>query len=94
MKAEAVDTDAKRGRKRKFEEDAPPPKKGNASDSALEYSDGNFEFEQALNDGRINDDSGQENVEGVEQDIMMDLPSEEEEAPSDFDKESKASKII
>ena len=82
---------AKRGRKKKFEDDEKPAAKkaGNASDSALEYSDGNDEYNKAVEDNHINDDSAAENVEEV-QDILMDLPSEEEEEPS---VESKASRV-
>ena len=40
----------------------------------MEYSDGNDEYNKAVEDNHINDDSGAENVEEV-QDILMDLPS-------------------
>lgn len=41
---------AKRGRKKKFQDDEKPAAKktGNASDSALEYSDGNDEYQDAV----------------------------------------------
>jgi hypothetical protein len=47
----------------------------------MEYSDGNDEFDNAVKENHINDDSGAENVEV--QDLIEDIPSEEEPEPSE-----------
>jgi hypothetical protein len=84
-----ADTGAKRGRKKKFEDEPAGAKKTGGYESAMEYSDGNDEYDAAVKDNHINDDSGAENVEF--QDLIEDLPSEEAE-PSESDAKSKTSK--
>lgn len=81
---------AKRGRKKKFEEEGPAKKKGGGYDSAMEYSDGNDEYDAAVKDNHINDDSGAEDVQF--EDIIEDIPSENDNEPSESDAKSKASK--
>jgi hypothetical protein len=86
---------AKRGRKKKMEGDNDPPakKQGGGYDSALEYSDGNAEYDDAVKDNHLDDDSGGENVEDKDLIESHDSPSENDIDQSESDAKSKTSKV-
>jgi hypothetical protein len=87
---------AKRGRKKKMEggDEAPPKKQQGGYESALEYSDGNAEYDDAVKDNHHDDDSGGENVEDKEDIIESeDHQSDNDQDQSESDAKSKTSKV-